>query len=277
MIGAFALIIGSMKSGTTSLFRYLAEHPELAASRLKEPNFFSRDNTWSKGIRWYQDLFPWEEGVHKRALEASTGYTRMPFLPDPTERMAATGWDFRFIYVMRDPIGRIESHLRHGRSRGWDYTTGTLSTGVHDKLIAITRYATQLDPYVARFGRDSVLLLLHEDLREQPQVVVRRTCEFLEIDPEYSFQGLGKSHGTGDRTVLPSWYTRIRSWPAVKRLSGLIPRKRWIARQVMRANVAQPLRLSEEVRSSIAEQLRDDVRRLRDDYGVDVSGWSIEV
>jgi hypothetical protein len=46
MITAFALIIGSMKSGTTSLFRYLAEHPELSPSTPKEPNFFSRE--WSR-------------------------------------------------------------------------------------------------------------------------------------------------------------------------------------------------------------------------------------
>jgi hypothetical protein len=223
-------------------------------------------------------LFTWEEGVHTRALDGSTGYTRMPYSPDPTERMAETGWDFRFIYLMRDPVERIESHLRHGRARGWNYTTGDVSEGVDGKLIAISRYAAQLDPYVARFGRNSVLLLRHEDLRDRPREVTRRTCEFLGIDPEYSFAGLGRSHNRGDRTILPAWYLRIRKRPALRRrLSAMIPGQRWVARHVLWAKEAEPVRLSEEVRCTIREELREDTRRLRDEYGVDVSAWSIEL
>ena len=49
----FALIIGAMKSGTTSLFHLLAQHPEIAAASVKEPNYFSSDDVYSKGWDWY--------------------------------------------------------------------------------------------------------------------------------------------------------------------------------------------------------------------------------
>jgi hypothetical protein len=177
---------------------------------------------------------------------------------------------------MRDPVARIESHLRHGRARGWGYTIGDLSDGVDAKLIEISKYASQLDPYVARFGRDSVLLLRHEDMRDRPRQVTRRACEFLGVDPDYSFTGLGTNHNKGDRTVLPEWYRHFRRSPAIRRAFERVPAKRWIARRVLRAPAAEPVRLPDRLRDAIRAELREDMRRLRDRYGVDISEWSVE-
>ncbi|MEO0377749.1 MAG: hypothetical protein AAF329_24750 [Cyanobacteria bacterium P01_A01_bin.17] len=54
MINAFALIIGAMKCGTTSLFHYLAEHPQVSPSRNKEPFFFCDDRRYQQGLQRYQ-------------------------------------------------------------------------------------------------------------------------------------------------------------------------------------------------------------------------------
>ena len=51
------VVIGAMKCGTTSLYRYLQQHPEICMSRTKEPNFFVREKNYDKGIEWYQSLF----------------------------------------------------------------------------------------------------------------------------------------------------------------------------------------------------------------------------
>jgi hypothetical protein len=51
------LILGIMKSGTTWLYRWLEQHPNIFLSAIKEPNFFSRDEVWSKGLQWYSELF----------------------------------------------------------------------------------------------------------------------------------------------------------------------------------------------------------------------------
>ena len=50
-------IIGAMKSGTTSLHHYLAEHQRIFMSELKEPGYFVEELTWSRGRDWYLSLF----------------------------------------------------------------------------------------------------------------------------------------------------------------------------------------------------------------------------
>ena len=47
------LVIGSAKSGTSTLFRYLQRHPQLYLPFRKEPNFFGMDENYAKGLDWY--------------------------------------------------------------------------------------------------------------------------------------------------------------------------------------------------------------------------------
>jgi hypothetical protein len=79
-IARFAIIIGAMKSGTTSLFEYLAGHPMLAPCREKEPDFFARDERWRRGRSWYEGLWRPAPPADGFALEASTSYTKLPAL-----------------------------------------------------------------------------------------------------------------------------------------------------------------------------------------------------
>lgn len=114
----FALIIGAMKCGTTSLFYYLSEHPQVSAAEDKEPHFFSDDCTFTKGITWYQSLWEWKP-EHRIALEASTTYAMQPKYPNAAQRIAQLeNAQFRFIYIMRHPFARIESHVRHLLAEG---------------------------------------------------------------------------------------------------------------------------------------------------------------
>ena len=99
----FCIILGAGKSGTTSLFNYLAEHPEMAPCHNKEPNFFTR--YYDKGYNWYLSL--WDKDVleNKILLEATTNYTYSSMSLDASNNML----DFynkhdvsmKFIYIMR--------------------------------------------------------------------------------------------------------------------------------------------------------------------------------
>src|SRR5207244_8421308 len=73
------LVIGAMKSGTTSLYRYLQAHPDVFMSEQKELNYFTQgaNQNWEKGLAWYQAQF--EQAGKARAVgEASTNYTKYP-------------------------------------------------------------------------------------------------------------------------------------------------------------------------------------------------------
>ena len=71
------IIIGSAKSGTTSLYDYLLEHPLIYMSNPKEPCFFDENVAWDKGVAWYSSLFSGAEN-DQICGEASTNYTRWP-------------------------------------------------------------------------------------------------------------------------------------------------------------------------------------------------------
>lgn len=114
----FALIVGAMKSGTSNLFHVLGQHPQIAPCNLKEPNFFSDEQEYAKGFSYYRDLWDWDPAVHKVALEASTTYTKYP-RQEAAGRIAEAAKDFRLIYIMRNPLERIESHIRQGLYQGF--------------------------------------------------------------------------------------------------------------------------------------------------------------
>ena len=122
------LIIGTMKGGTTSLHRYLRQHPEVFMPERKELNFFldeyagppidpPEERNWSRGITWYERQFAGAED--ERAVgEASANYSRYPTYPGVAERIAKIVPEMKLIYLMRNPIDRVLSHYLHDFAKG---------------------------------------------------------------------------------------------------------------------------------------------------------------
>src|SRR5947209_1159841 len=121
------LIIGAQKAGTTSLYRYLAAHPDIVASTRKEVHFFDI-NFW-RGEWWYRSLFPLRRRLQRRPPlrnrpaitgEASPYYLFHPFAP---ERAAQLLPDAKLIVLLRDPVERAWSHYRHEVANGRETMT----------------------------------------------------------------------------------------------------------------------------------------------------------
>src|SRR5262245_17814119 len=100
------IIIGAKKSGTKSLINWLSEQPEVESTRIKEPNFFSWDDVWSRGPAWYSGLFA-GAGTDRLCGEASTSYTELRHAIKAAERMGATVPAVKVIYTLRHPIERL--------------------------------------------------------------------------------------------------------------------------------------------------------------------------
>lgn len=277
MIENFALIIGAMKCGTTSLFHYLAQHPEICPSRVKEPNFFADDDNWAKGSQWYQSLWNWNPAKHKVALEASTFYTKMPLRPSAAARIATMRGRFRFIYVLRDPIERIESHYAHGEI--FDVPLRPLAEGVDPHTIDLSRYAMQIADYYERFPRESILLLHFDDLRRDALSAVKQVCTFLDINPQYPFRGMGEVHNPGRaKRIDGSLYEFLSRQPLLRALVRRLPlQPREALRRLLSRKAVGNIRLTPRQREYVLRELRDDLRRLSVEYGFDVSGWTTEL
>src|SRR5437763_1646364 len=113
------IILGAQRAGTTSLYEYIVDHPQVGAASKKEVHFFDRHYT--EGVNWYRAHFPpavrrqrFENRTGKRFLtgEASPYYLAHPMVP---ERIAAVAPDARFLILLRNPIDRALSHYYHNR------------------------------------------------------------------------------------------------------------------------------------------------------------------
>src|SRR6516165_1122868 len=102
------VVVGAMKSATTTLHEQLARQRGVFMSRPKEPNFFSDDLIYARGWDWYSSLFnAADDGVLRG--ESSTHYTKLPTFPRTVERMTHFLPRVKLIYVMRHPIDRLIS------------------------------------------------------------------------------------------------------------------------------------------------------------------------
>lgn len=272
-IRRFALIIGAMKSGTTSLFEYLAAHPQVAPCSVKEPNFFSDRSFWDRGTDAYRRLWDWRPDVHRVALEASTAYTKSPAMGGVPERIREVDGQFRFLYIMRDPIERISSHLTHTAiDRG-----GSAHVGEEDFrwALMVSRYATQLAVYARHWPRDAILPLVYEGLAAEPGLTVRRALEFLDVSPDpMDVSVLERIHNTRVDLAAGLTVSRVVGSTALESLRRWIPAPviRPLRRLVGRWKL-QEVGLTGEQRARAVRALRPEVERLRTEWGVDTSYW----
>lgn len=184
---AFAFIIGAMKSGTTTLFSYLSQHPEIAAHPVKEPEFFSRKARPSAAdlVRYAAGWgsVPAERHI---ALEASTGHTKRPRFPDAAARIAALDGRKSLLYIVRDPVARIESHLAHNLAHG-QIAPEAIRFEALGHHIAVSSYAYQLDAWAAAFPDTPVHVIDFTALRDDPLPMLRGACRALDIDADFAF------------------------------------------------------------------------------------------
>ncbi len=272
----FAMIMGAMKCGTTTLFDLLSQHPEICPSRIKEPDFFTHDSG-PIDINKYLSLWDWKPAAHRVAVEASVSYTKLPFFPGVASRVHSSELgDVRFIYLMRHPLKRIESQARHALYAGWGKS---FDEQIDPDLIAYSRYAMQLDEYRAVFGRECLLPLFLDDLEQKPEETLRVVCEFLGVDASYKFKDPDKRSNTGDL---------YSAWPVLAAVS-----KSSLGRSVLRRGIPAPVKayirtavarfrppagestalggrwkLSATEREAIWQELRSEMRRLELDYGL---------
>lgn len=158
------IIIGMMKSGTSSLHHWLGQQPECSPVSMKEPDFFSSDRRWERGLPWYTSLFA---GVPEDKIfgEASTSYSKPATHIQAARRMAATVPRVRLVYVLRHPVERLRSHYRHElcRSREQRPLIRALSAPGND-YVEMSKYYSCLTPYISAFPREQICVVRFEDL-----------------------------------------------------------------------------------------------------------------
>lgn len=185
-------IVGVAKAGTTSLYEWLAQHPQIYMSAIKEPHYFTNDLTSIPALiikerGQYLKLFAGAQQAQARG-EASASY--FPYAKIVAPRIAEVVPDARIIVLLRDPIERAHSdYVMYGRQ-------GRESMSFYDALqkskhrqIYIQKYAEPLHQFLQVFRAENVLVLMFEDMKHKPRVVLQQIARFLHVD-ETSMQNV---------------------------------------------------------------------------------------
>jgi hypothetical protein len=269
------LVIGAMKAGTTSLHEWLRHHPQVFMPQLKEPEFFSEDDNWRRGIRWYSSLFEPGAGSPVRG-EASTGYSRVERFPAAPARAASIVPEARLIYVLRDPIDRMRSHYRHSVLMGRERRSVDDALRSGGGYLDASSYARQIRSHLEHFDRQQLFTVFSDELRADPDGTLRRICSFIGADPAFVPSDLpDEQNVSGERHRLPGPLARAAPRPSVGAVRRRAPRlASMVGRTLGRRGVGVDDRPSEETRSLLVAQLVDDLDDLRSLVGELPASWS---
>lgn len=259
------IIIGAMKAGTTSLYEYMAGHPEIGVSSEKETDFFVAEKNWNRGLGWYHGLF---RPGHRIYAEASPNYTKRAVFPGVPERIKATIPNCKFIFIARDPVARAESQYRHAVLSGADVPAACDLAGSHtlEHLVDTSRYAAQLDPYLALFPAEHFLLLKFEDLIADPAPVLSRIAAFLEVRNAWPSAESIETNSATSLSRLPKWIFALRETRVVSLLKAVLPRGAITqAKYLLSRGPARTAdKLPDDVRQQVAAATAADQRRYLD-------------
>ena len=140
---------------------------------------------WERGL-WrseerYLELFR-SAGDATILGEASTNYSKLPIVPGVPERIAAFNPEARFIYLLRDPVERAISHYWHMVRHHAEHRPIAEAVRRDRQFAAFSHYSMQLRPFLERFGRERVAVLIHERLLADPTGVMGGVYRWLGVD-----------------------------------------------------------------------------------------------
>lgn len=266
----YALILGAMKSGTTSLYLLLTQHPGICACTTKEPEFFSRRYAAEKGdLSGYETLWPFDPSRHRYALEASIGYSIYPFEGDVAANIKHSGIQAKFIYIVRNPFNRILSAYNFSLNKAWHDPTMALSD---ERYIAPSRYYSQLAQYLRHYNKDQILVLDFDTLREDPSQIFETVTQFLGLPPH----PLGQTQQSQKNITTPvnQWQYLTHQNHFLRTLKRYLPsgfkqfiQSRFPTKAVNRAE------LTETEKTIIKRHLADDMRLFKQHFNFPVEKW----
>jgi hypothetical protein len=230
------VIIGTQRGGTTSLYRYLTEHPDVGSALRKEVHFFDRH--YEKGINWYLAHFP-VRGEAPVVGEASPNYL---FHPDVPERARQAMPHARFIVLLRNPVDRAYSQYQMRVRRGIE--TLSFEDAIEKEPERLSRsddpasqswrqysyiklglYVHQLKRWMSVFPREQLLIIKSEDFYREPERTLHQVLEYLRLQP-WSPEGFRAHHLNKYADMTSATRKRLRDYfvPYNEQLYALLGR-----------------------------------------------------
>jgi hypothetical protein len=284
------LIIGAMKAGTTSLYFYLKEHPDVYMSPLKQPNYFAYGPGNPKHLEKAHKSFPITSmeaylrlfnGVsnEKAVGEASVAYLRSR---TATAAIHAHIPGAKLIVSLRNPVDRAISLYTMRVSSGSE--TRELNAALHEAFRADEpwirggMYYEHIKRYLDVFGGSKVKILLFDELKTNPRSVMKDVFNFIDVDDHF-IPDVSIRHN-------PGMVTKSKSIRGLKTLYKKNARMKFLVRSLIPYRLRRQIAtvghkapksstsvLSEDIRRRMVNFYSEDVLKLQELIGRDLDGW----
>jgi len=280
-------IVGAPKAGTTSLYHYLSEHPQVEMSSQKEPDYFSDKAINEQGMYYgknrvntldkYESLFVQKESVVYG--EASVSYL---FYENVAEDIKKYNPNAKIIIMLRNPIERAFSHYL------MDYRLGLISDSFeniiakkskhknahlfYQQYIEVSKYATQIQRYLDFFEKENILFIDYEDFKKNVSKTVGKVYSFLNISAEFAadintkYNTFTMPKNKGIRFIYSFVFLR-------KILTFLFPIYLVKNFRVLLFKTDKKPELLKETRSQLRIIFNDDIKKLEEVLAKNYSKW----
>lgn len=196
------LIVGAQKAGTTSMDFYLREHPDIFMYPKKEIHFFDNDERFALGKDWYEKQFV-KRKDEKAIGECSPLYMYLENVP---QRIFDMYPKIKLIFMLRNPVNRALSHykmeVRAGReTKNFDKALMSeedrIEKGIYEKKYFSYKtrglYLKQIERFLKYFNRNQMHFVILEEMKNNPENVMKNIFTFLEVDPGIKLSRIHKS------------------------------------------------------------------------------------
>lgn len=274
------VLVGVPRSGTTSLHRYLGQHPEVCLSEVKEVNFLSYPGEEVARTSYPWLRFPVRTLPDYERLFAEAG-TRVPVdfsascfrSPVAIERIRRFLPDARLFVLLRDPVARAYSAYLSRLDKGYETRPPAEALVPGELAVDNGFYSERLEAFRAAFGAERVRVWLFDDLRTRPQETLAEVFGYLGVDPSVGidttevFNRSGIPRNKALHRLVPSYKRRRQLTDALPGpLQSAVRRLGHLSRAPA---PALPAGVEERLRGLYA----DDVRRLAGLIDRDLGAW----
>ena len=294
------IIIGAAKSGTTALYKYLQQHPDIFMSKVKEPRFFAFEGEtltfkgpYDHGTRFntetitdlatYEALF---DGVQNETIigEASPAY--LSSAEKASARIQHHVPQAKLIAILRQPAERAYSGFMHTVRNGWEKNLNFAQVleqeeqRIQDHWGALWHhqtlgfYSEQLTHYYQRFPKDQMRVYLYDDLKNDAPGLMRDIFQFLEVDDSFEPDMTKKVNMSG--ITRNQWLRQFlsRPDPIKNALKPLLPKRfrQSLVQKAKDGNLVRPS-ISPDIRHQLTQVYQEDILKLQDLIDRDLSTW----
>ncbi len=303
-------IVGSAKSGTTSIYNYLKQHPDIFMSPIKETHHFSTDIDSSKFRPDYAanlniNIDSWLDGDQKKEIfhafvkdwdkylklfknsenQKAIGEVTNSYLysKEAAKNIQSKFSEGKIIMILRNPVERAFSHflmdLKSGLETGSfleafkkDMAKSNKGWGISNVYYEIGMYYEQVKRYLTVFPQEQIKIILYDDYRNDAKKTLKEICNFLNIDSNFEFE-FSKEH---NKAMIPKSgaVALMMRQKGLKAFAKKIFPKSWknIFSKIFFTNKNLP-KLSVDDRKYLIELYKEDIQKLAQLINRDLTSW----